>query len=202
MTRRACLLLFVLLAPALTPLASAATIDPLIGVRGTLSASPPVTDPTLQAFGSCEGLDIVGDPLPEGYSCAHYDTLGMDIFSLDLQFFDVLPTQNPFLFEELTHDTANSIFNTMVRVDDITVRLFNQVDFEEFLLAQIENGLGFTGIAIFTAAGPSPGDVPASFVSIRAVNGISNVPEPAAMFLLGAGVIAAGARRRRRASGR
>lgn len=197
MMRRACLLLFVLLAPALTPLAGAApVVDPLIGVRGTLSSSPAITDPTLQPFVDC--APIIGEVLPASYSCAPYDTLGMDIFSLTLQFFD--EQKNPFPFGALSLDFANSFFDTMQFVDDFTVRLSNDVIevVETFRVAAVADPWPFTGLVIFTAAGPGPNDVAASWVSVLAVNDVTNVPEPAAMLLLGAGVVAAGSRRLRR----
>lgn len=197
MMRRACLPFLALFGLLVLPTAVVAApfVDPLIGVRGTLAGSPPITDPALQAFGSCDGLGIVGDPLPAGYSCAPYSLNGLSVESLDLEFFDV--NEDPFLTEALTHDVANSIFNAMQDVDESVVRLFN-VTVESYVLAATENVVAFTGLVIFTAAGPEDGDVPASFVSVRAVNGVTNVPEPAAMLLLAGGIAAAVARRRGR----
>jgi len=197
MMRRACLLLTALVACLAWPAATAAApfVDPLIGVRGTLASSPSITDPSLQPFGSCEGLGIVGDPLPDGYFCAPYSLDGLSVDSLDLEFFDA--NGDPFLTDALDHDEGNSIFNAMQPVDDTVVRLFNQ-DFEIAALATVKNFVMFTGLVIFTAAGPFPGDVPATFVSVRAVNGVSTVPEPAVVLLMAASLAAAGVRFRRR----
>jgi hypothetical protein len=176
----------------------------VIGVRGGDAGSPPMTNPSffpLLQDDCTTALYSETDPLA-GYYCVTYSTGFVDgdglVYALDLQFKD--PDGNLVLVSTFTDIAEESHFQLRFDLDQFTIRLCADsllgqaacdpyFEYPEITLFN-ESGINQTHFRVFT-------DLEDHSVSIRAINTISNVPEPGMLLLLGLGVTAVAGRRLR-----
>jgi hypothetical protein len=105
--------------------ASAAPIDPIIGVRGARGGSPQITDPTFQQLGDCSAFF---DDM-SGYICAAFnlpESFADGLYAVDLTFMQdgqLIPTT--YEGEQILNiDDPHAGFTQFQNVDAFTIRLF------------------------------------------------------------------------------
>jgi hypothetical protein len=116
LTSACAVLVTALLIPTIAKADAISLVDPIIGVRGDEGFSLPVTDGSIQALDTCSGLT--------GFFCADYvNTLGVDLFAIDLSFWDTaglpIPTDGG---ENYSPDPLSDLQN-ILSVGDFTIRL-------------------------------------------------------------------------------
>jgi hypothetical protein len=171
--------------------ASAAPIDPLIGVRGGFGDSEPLDSGAFVEMteSACEGLG-----LGLGYVCA--------AFLITEQFSDITSLTMQYLAD-----------GSVLPADSETFQLDPQSDFGEMSFDAVNNFVTLFGAPLVCfpdiefplLCGPGdhftlfalPDDGETLHVAIRAVNGVA-IPEPAMLLLVGAGLIGVARRTRNR----
>lgn len=180
--------------------------DPIIGVRGlALGDSAMITDPSMQPFNVCNG----GLGLPPAYICSDYEitpTYAGGIFSLDLTFQDAgTPIPVGLIFLD-----PLSGFTSMTILDAFTIRLAGGAAFGGALSCGTSGGIetavtyipctSFNDAVVFIsdqARGTGP-----YTVAVTGINGVSTIPEPGSLVLMGSGLALLARRAFRRRSNR
>jgi hypothetical protein len=194
-----------------------------IGLLGLDYDPTPITNPATFALEACNNVHT-GDLLPSGFFCAFYDFADVDgnesidaISSIDFRIFDRLANAFiRFADERLTTDVVHSDLSASLIAsplfdDGITFRLAGVTDGPlyqqkispnfcnpESLECHRIDALAFFAGPDFLGNPDSASAVSYFSASVVGVNGISSVPEPATLLLMGPGGLLLAWRRKTR----
>jgi hypothetical protein len=191
------ILVTALLIPTVAKADAISLVDPIIGVRGDDSGSPPVTDGSIQALDTCSGVLT-------GFFCADYfNNLEVNLFAIDLSFWDTGGLPIPTDGGENYSPSSLSDFQNIASVGDFTIRLCDTSEAGAIACGTIDViDSPITPGEHFQVYSSQPG-----FVSVQGVNGVPNsnapdpsapIPEPGTLLLMGTGIATLAGRQFRR----